>query len=603
MAGYNDSEGPYTSGATGFFTHLSHITDITNKFDKDATPSSGNVLTWNGSVYVPQAPSGGGGGGDIEVFNVKDYGAVGNDVIGGTPGTDCTTAFANCAAALVTAGKGIFYIPPGTYRVTALPSFVPVVSTGPLTYAIQGAGSHVSKIHHVGTTFGSSLTVSNPSFNPGHGLASTGSPLWSGFTIDGTGSSGGCSGLRWGDISYPSFIDVEITNFSTGDGFFFSNGYGWCEGVNMLQCKSLFNLNQIRFDVGSGRQLGTITTTLTNGVAYTSIAVSGGISEALSSGQSIVIAAAPSVSVSPNGTGGVFTQTVTTSGAVSAGATSIPVNSFTAGANYPSGTARIHFGGYGSYDYWTIASLFIQGNADQHGWVSEVSRGIGQKMDRIGSLIRCTGNFRAGGTNSGKLFWIKGEDTYSDTMWDFTCETGGSGVYHKGLQIDSNNGAIGGHGIWSAYGFETATFGGGTYQWNFSGLANLKGITDASSAITFRQMREPGFINVSGSVEPTRGGTAASPVAGQYPNSTTTGTAWQNTTGADVLVHVTFAFTGSGTASFNTNVWDGLPAGSTMIAGPSGQTHTLSFLHYHLMWARVDWTNATVTITSVRYAS
>lgn len=55
MAGYNDSEGPYTGGAAGFFTHLAHITDITNKFDKDATPASGDGLTWNGSVYVPEA--------------------------------------------------------------------------------------------------------------------------------------------------------------------------------------------------------------------------------------------------------------------------------------------------------------------------------------------------------------------------------------------------------------------------------------------------------------------------------------------------------------------------------------------------------------------
>lgn len=53
MAGYNDPESGYTPGAAGFFTHLGHVTDITNKFDKDATPSSGDVPTWNGTVYAP----------------------------------------------------------------------------------------------------------------------------------------------------------------------------------------------------------------------------------------------------------------------------------------------------------------------------------------------------------------------------------------------------------------------------------------------------------------------------------------------------------------------------------------------------------------------
>lgn len=58
MAGYNDSEGPYTEGAPGFFNILSHVTDITNKFDKDATPASGDGLIWNGSVYYPMPPNG-----------------------------------------------------------------------------------------------------------------------------------------------------------------------------------------------------------------------------------------------------------------------------------------------------------------------------------------------------------------------------------------------------------------------------------------------------------------------------------------------------------------------------------------------------------------
>lgn len=100
MAGYNDSEGPYTGGASGFFTHLSHITDITNKFDKDVTPNVGDVPTWNGTVYAPAV--GGSGGGAVNVMN---YGAINNDT------GDNTTAFTNAAAT----GSPV-YVPPGTYK-------------------------------------------------------------------------------------------------------------------------------------------------------------------------------------------------------------------------------------------------------------------------------------------------------------------------------------------------------------------------------------------------------------------------------------------------------------------------------------------------------
>lgn len=47
MAGYNDPESGYIQGSAGFFTHLGHITDITNKFDKDDVPATGHVWIFN----------------------------------------------------------------------------------------------------------------------------------------------------------------------------------------------------------------------------------------------------------------------------------------------------------------------------------------------------------------------------------------------------------------------------------------------------------------------------------------------------------------------------------------------------------------------------
>jgi hypothetical protein len=52
VAGYNDPESGYVPGATGMFTHLGHVTHITNKFDKDATPSNGDMLQWDSALAV-----------------------------------------------------------------------------------------------------------------------------------------------------------------------------------------------------------------------------------------------------------------------------------------------------------------------------------------------------------------------------------------------------------------------------------------------------------------------------------------------------------------------------------------------------------------------
>lgn len=48
-----------TSASSGHISHTNLVHAIVNKFDKDATPSAGQVLTWDGTnnVYVPATPS------------------------------------------------------------------------------------------------------------------------------------------------------------------------------------------------------------------------------------------------------------------------------------------------------------------------------------------------------------------------------------------------------------------------------------------------------------------------------------------------------------------------------------------------------------------
>lgn len=86
---------------------------------------------------------------------------------------------------------------------------------------------------------------------------------------------------------------------------------------------------QIHF-VALGTGCGVLATGLTNGqTGITSLAMSAGIPNALGSGQSLTMM------------NGASSQVVTTSSTVSAGATSIPVTSFTANANYSASTTSV----------------------------------------------------------------------------------------------------------------------------------------------------------------------------------------------------------------------------------------------------------------------
>ncbi|GLG01588.1 hypothetical protein Alches_16280 [Alicyclobacillus hesperidum subsp. aegles] len=80
-----------------------------------------------------------------------------------------------------------------------------------------------------------------------------------------------------------------------------------------------------RLQIGSGQLTTQLSSALTSGTAYTSIPVQA-LTSPVASGQTLTIGS------------GNTTQTVTASAAASVGATSISVSSFTANANYPSGT-------------------------------------------------------------------------------------------------------------------------------------------------------------------------------------------------------------------------------------------------------------------------
>ena len=133
-------------------TIAEHVSDhnaahnVVNKIDKDATPATGDVLKWNGTVYAPAVlPVGG-------VVNVKDvaYGATGNG------STDDTAAIIAARNAVLNSRTGsaitdapslpTLYFPPGAYKITTPDALLPTGGTYVRGYTIEGAGYETTKI-------------------------------------------------------------------------------------------------------------------------------------------------------------------------------------------------------------------------------------------------------------------------------------------------------------------------------------------------------------------------------------------------------------------------------------------------------------------------
>ncbi len=252
----------------------------------------------------------------------------------------------------------------------------------------------------------------------------------------------------------------------------------------------------------------------------------------------------------------------------------------------------VQTGGYGSFDYWDVTGLYVSAGADQNAVVSEVPKNTGGVIDRTGTRFRLVANLDAGyASNSGKLFWLKGQDKWSDVAWNVNAEPSGGNTYkHTTIQMDNGSASMEGIGIFTAYYLGPCVFAGGVYQFAVAGHLAINGLTgDGTFSIkTGMELTRVIFNNPSG-----------------YATSVTSGTSWQNNLIGDVFVTIPITFTSSttaGTAKWNVDVWSGLPAGSATIASAKlGVTISITFVHYASRWARVDVTNATIGTPIVRW--
>ena len=146
--------------------------------------------------------------------------------------TNDTTAMTNCAAAMVTAGRGRMVWPAGVFRINTWPSFATSSSLG-FPYAIEGQGKVVTVFNSYASSQATSLT--QVGIAPGGNLPSP-SEWLRGITIDGTNATSTAVGVVFGDTSYLSYHDVEIRNFPLTGAYKIINNLQWTEGIAFRSC-------------------------------------------------------------------------------------------------------------------------------------------------------------------------------------------------------------------------------------------------------------------------------------------------------------------------------------------------------------------------------
>ena len=154
-----------------------------------------------------------------------------------------TAAMTNCANAMIANGSGLMVAGGKKYQISTWPTFA--ATTVALYYGVRGQGAGITVFESYASSLANSLTVNAPSDFV------TGAPQWSGFTIDGTNATNTAVGLAWSDVSYGSFEDIIISDFTLSDAMYFLNVVGWCEGIAMRSVVLNNNANALHFAVGS----------------------------------------------------------------------------------------------------------------------------------------------------------------------------------------------------------------------------------------------------------------------------------------------------------------------------------------------------------------
>jgi len=127
------------------------VVQIQDKPVSVTAPTTGQALVYNGTSYVPAIPG--------TTFNVKNYGAVGNNVI------DDTAAITSCLAAAAVNGGTVFF-PAATYKVSSItiPNNLTIYGEGQAQSVINFYNNNYSINTGAGVSLGSHIRMRSLGF-------------------------------------------------------------------------------------------------------------------------------------------------------------------------------------------------------------------------------------------------------------------------------------------------------------------------------------------------------------------------------------------------------------------------------------------------------
>ncbi len=169
------------------------------------------------------------------VTNVKDFGAKGDGTV------DDRASIQSAINAVVTAGGGVVWLPPGNY----LSASATPITLNSRKVSLQGAGGGATVITHTGS--GDCVRINT---NPTDG--NQGGRI-SGLRIIGNSNTSAC-GVHMGDIESLELHDLQIENYtgSSGTGLWVDNRTIWTERTLATKLWLTNNTVGIRFSVNGG---------------------------------------------------------------------------------------------------------------------------------------------------------------------------------------------------------------------------------------------------------------------------------------------------------------------------------------------------------------
>lgn len=212
-------------------------------------------------------------------------------------------------------------------------------------------------------------------------------------------------------------------------------------------------------------------------------------------------------------------------------------------------------GGYSSFDYWVIAGMYTNLLANQNWITEEVSLNTGgtnplQTLHE-GCTVRWVLNLQTATTNTGVMLNFKGWSAWTNTTFDIHAEVDGGGTTaHQSIDFANSNAGFQGLGTFTILGTtRSPTFAGGGYQFEVSGRIVIPGLYTAASGVTS-----------AGS-----GGGSATYIYNQPTAPTiTSGTAWTNGLGWDVMLYIPVTLSASATLKFVQQNFSISAAGATL---------------------------------------